>query len=143
MASYTYISFSRINKSVLLVIVEQTAERRSLPSRPVSRADRTEIGLRRRITSGLNIQLHSISKLFISQVIIPQVICLLFVFWFFFVCLFFYMFIFRGHSTQEPASSKVTYFILRAYTETMRHPQLTLEKLGRGFGKMQVNGPEG
>ena len=33
-------------------------------------------------------------------------------------------------------------FILRAYTETMRHPQITLEKLGRDFGKMQVNGPE-
>ena len=26
---------------------------------------------------------------------------------------------FRGHSTREPASSRVTYFILRAYTGTM------------------------
>ena len=29
------------------------------------------------------------------------------------------LFIFRGHSTREPASSRVTYFILRAYTGTM------------------------
>ena len=33
---------------------------------------------------------------------------------FFLVCLF----IFRGHSTWEPASSRVTYFILRAHTGT-------------------------
>ena len=31
---------------------------------------------------------------------------------------FFSLFIFRGHSTREPASSRVTYFILRAYTGT-------------------------
>ena len=49
---------------------------------------------------------HSISKLFISQVIVPKV-------------MFFSLFIFRGHSTREPASGKVTYFILRAYTGTM------------------------
>ena len=29
------------------------------------------------------------------------------------------LFIFRGHSTREPASGRVTYFILRAYTGTM------------------------
>ena len=29
------------------------------------------------------------------------------------------MMIFRGHSAWEPASGKVTYFILRAYTGTM------------------------
>ena len=45
--------------------------------------------------------------LFISQVIIPQV-----------MLLFFGLFIFRGHSTREPAPSRVTYFILRAYTGT-------------------------
>ena len=28
------------------------------------------------------------------------------------------LFICRGHSTREPASSRVTYFILQAYTET-------------------------
>ena len=38
--------------------------------------------------------------------------------------MFLSLFIFRGHSTREPASSKVTCFILRAY-----------EELGRGFGK--------
>ena len=32
-----------------------------------------------------------------------------------FVC-FYSLFIFRGHSTREPASNRVTYFILRAYT---------------------------
>ena len=31
---------------------------------------------------------------------------------------FFSLFIFRGHSTREPASSRVTNFILRAYTGT-------------------------
>ena len=29
---------------------------------------------------------------------------------------FFSLFIFRGHSKREPASNRVTYFILRAYT---------------------------
>ena len=31
---------------------------------------------------------------------------------------FFSLFIFRGHSTREPASSRLTYFILRTYTGT-------------------------
>ena len=31
--------------------------------------------------------------------------------------IFLSLFIFRGHSTREPVSSRVTYFILRAYTE--------------------------
>ena len=46
-------------------------------------------------------ELHSISKLFISQVIG-----------------FLSLFIFRRHSTREPAHNKVTYFILQAYTGT-------------------------
>ena len=33
--------------------------------------------------------------------------------------IFFSLFIFRGHSTREPPSSGVTYFILQAYTGTM------------------------
>ena len=37
------------------------------------------------------------------------------------------LFIFCGHSTREPVSSRLTYFILRAYTGT--------EKIGGGFGK--------
>ena len=37
---------------------------------------------------------------------------------------------FRGHSTREPASGRVTYFILRAYTGTMWQPQPTQEKSG-------------
>ena len=54
-------------------------------------------------------KVHSISTLFISQGIIPQAMlkkkkkCL---------------FIFRGHSTWEHASSRATYFILQAYTGT-------------------------
>ena len=60
-----------------------------------------------RITTGAEHKLHSISKLVISQVIIPQ------------SHVFSSLFIFRGHSTREPASSRVTYFILRAYTVTM------------------------
>ena len=42
---------------------------------------------------------------------------------------FFSLFIFRGHSTGEPASNRVTYSILRA--DTGKHG----EKIGRGFGK--------
>ena len=67
-------------------------------------------------------KLHSISKLFSLQVIIPQAMFL------------FSLFIFRGHSAQEPASSRVTYFILRAYTGIgVSHSQR--EKIARGFGK--------
>ena len=44
------------------------------------------------------------------------------------------LFIFRGHSAREPASSRVTYFILRAYTGAgVSHSRQ--EKFGRGFGK--------
>ena len=51
-------------------------------------------------------KLHTSSKLFISQVILPQVM------------FFFSLFIFRGHSTREPAPNRVACFILRAYTGT-------------------------
>ena len=43
-------------------------------------------------------------------------------------------FILRGHSTREPASSRVTYFILWAYTATILVTANTGE-IGRGFGK--------
>ena len=46
--------------------------------------------------------------------------------------MFWDLFIFREHSTWEPAYRRVTYFILRAYTQ---EPQLTQEKIGRGFRK--------
>ena len=52
---------------------------------------------------------------------------------------FFSLFIFHGHSTWEPASGRVTYFFLQAYTGTMC---LLTGKIGRGFRQMQVNGPE-
>ena len=44
------------------------------------------------------------------------------------------LFIFRGYSTLEPASGRVTCFILRAYTGTMLATANT-GKIGRGFGK--------
>ena len=52
---------------------------------------------------------------------------------------FFSLFIFRGHSTREPASGRVTYFILQAYTGTTCKPQPTQEKSGEVLGK---NGAE-
>ena len=59
-----------------------------------------------RITSGLNTNFTLSYSVNNEQVILPQV---MFVFVFFFFC---------RHSTRESASSKVTYFILRAYTGT-------------------------
>ena len=45
-------------------------------------------------------------------------------------------FIFHGHSTQEPASSRVTCLILRICTGTgVSHSQYRGKKIGRGFGK--------
>ena len=69
-------------------------------------------------------KLHSISKLVIPHVVIPKS-----------HGVFFSLFIFRGHSVRDPASSRVTYFILRAYTGTMCQPQPIQGKIGRGFGK--------
>ena len=81
--------------------------------------------------------LQSISKLLIPQVILPQVM------WFLFVC--WCLFIFRWHSTREPASSMVTNLILRAYTVTgvshSQHRKKNWERLWKK--KMQVNGQEG
>ena len=45
------------------------------------------------------------------------------------------LFVFRGHSTREPASSRMIYFILRAYTGTGVSHSQHREKIGRGFGK--------
>ena len=59
------------------------------------------------------------------------------------VTFFFSLFIFRGHSTREPTSSRVTYFILWAHTGTVCQPQPIQEKSGEVLEKMQVNGPEG
>ena len=49
--------------------------------------------------------------------------------------MFLSLFIFRGHSTREPASSRVTYFILQAYTGTGVSHNQHRKKIGRGFGK--------
>ena len=49
---------------------------------------------------------------------------------------FFSLFICRGHSTRELASSRMTYLILRAYTgSSVSHSQHRKKKIGRGFGK--------
>ena len=45
------------------------------------------------------------------------------------------LFIFRGHSTFEPASSRVSCFILRAYTGSCVSHSQHRKKIGRGFGK--------
>ena len=72
--------------------------------------------------------------------------------------MFWSLFVFRGHSSLEPAFSRVTYFILRAYKGTdvnnlfysvslqKKHVLATANtgEIRRGFGKkMQVNGLEG
>ena len=48
---------------------------------------------------------------------------------------FFSLFIFRGHSTRQPASSRVTYLILRAYTGTGVSHSQRWKKIGREFAK--------
>ena len=53
------------------------------------------------------------------------------------------LFIFHGHSTREPSSSRETYFILRAYTGTGVSHSQQRKKSGDVLKKMQVNGPEG
>ena len=57
--------------------------------------------------------------------------------------MFYSLFTFRGHSTRESASSRVTYFILRAYTGTAVSHSQQKKKSGEALEKMQVNGPEG
>ena len=68
-------------------------------------------------------KLHSISKLFISQVIITQ-----FMF-------FFNLFIFRGHSTREPASGRVTHFFSAGLHRNHVLAITSTGKIGRSFGK--------
>ena len=53
----------------------------------------------------------------------------------FFLNCFFNLFIFRGHSTREPASSRVTYFIQQAYTGTGVSHRQHRKKSGECFGK--------
>ena len=53
------------------------------------------------------------------------------------------LFIFLGHSTREPASNRLTYFILRAYTGTSVSQSQHRKKSGEVLEKMQVNGLEG
>ena len=53
----------------------------------------------------------------------------------FFLYIFFSLFIFRGHSTREPATSRVTYLILHVYTGTGVSHSQHRKKIGRGFRK--------
>ena len=76
-------------------------------------------------------KLLCISKLFVSEVLIPQII------------FFSSLFIFRGYSTREPASSRVTNFILRAYTGTGVSHSQRRKKSGEVLEKTRVNGLEG
>ena len=86
-------------------------------------------------------QTYSISKLFISQVNIAQVM---------FLFLFFSLFIFHGHSTREPASSRATYFILRAYTGTgashsqhkKKSGEVLEKKAGEWTGRVEISREE-
>ena len=59
-----------------------------------------------------------------------------------FVC-FLSLPIFRGHSTREPASNRVIYFILPAYTGTGVSYSQQRKQSGEVFEKVQVNEPEG
>ena len=52
------------------------------------------------------------------------------------------LFIFRGHSTQEPAASRVTCFILRAYIGSSVSHNEHRKNSGEVLEKMQVNGTE-
>ena len=60
------------------------------------------------------------------------------------------LFIFRGHSTREPASSRVTYFIVRAYPGTgVIHSQrrkklgeVLEKKAGDWTGKVEISKEE-
>ena len=49
--------------------------------------------------------------------------------------MFLSLFAFRGRSTREPASSRVTNFILQAYTGTGVSYSQHENKIGRCFGK--------
>ena len=51
--------------------------------------------------------------------------------------------IFRGHSAQELASGRVTYFILRAYTGTGVNHGKDRKTSGEVLVNIPVNGPEG
>ena len=57
--------------------------------------------------------------------------------------MFLSLFIFRGHPTREPASSRVTYFILRAYTGNGVSHSQHRKKSEEVLEKMRVNGAEG
>ena len=62
--------------------------------------------------------------------------------------MFWSLLVFRGNSTQEPEpvvwnDKQADRFCTVGPNTTRCEPQLTLERLGRGLEKMQVNGPEG
>ena len=57
--------------------------------------------------------------------------------------MFWSLFISREHSTREPASSRVTYFILRAYTRTVSHSRERFWKnAGEWTGRVEISKEE-
>ena len=52
------------------------------------------------------------------------------------------LFTFRGQSTRYPASNRVTYFIMWAYTGTGVNHSQHRKNSEEVLEKMQVNGPE-
>ena len=52
------------------------------------------------------------------------------------------LFIFRGHSTWEPASSRVTYFILRAYTGMKKSGEVLEKNAGKWTGRVEISKEE-
>ena len=55
---------------------------------------------------------------------------------------FFPLVIFRGHSTREPASSSVTYFILQAYAGTKKSGEGLEKNAGERTGKVEISKEE-
>ena len=53
------------------------------------------------------------------------------------------LFIFRGHSTREPASSRVTFYSASLHRNHVLATANTEKKSGEVLEKMQVNGPVG
>ena len=75
-------------------------------------------------------KLHSISRLFISQIIQVMFFFLAYVSW-------------ALNTRTCIQQGNLKYFILQAYTGTMYQPQPTQEKSGQVLEKVQMNGPDG
>ena len=52
------------------------------------------------------------------------------------------LFTFRGHSTREPASSRITYFIVRVYTGTKNSGEVWEKNAGEWTGRVDISKEE-